>query len=99
MTSPDRDVAAFDARLRRALRDSLKGQEPSPGARDTLLRAAAASRSRPTDAAWSSIEQRIATRAHVGDERLTPGPGRAALLPPLTGWLLDSHLRKIRVTA
>ncbi len=94
MTSPDRDGSAFDARVRRALRDSLKGQEPSPGARDALLRAAAADRSQPADATWSSIEQRTATHARPGDD-----PGRAALLPPLTSWLLDSHLRKIRVTA
>ena len=94
MTSPDRDAAAFDARLRRALRDSLKRQEPSPGAREALLRAAAAARSQPADATWSSIEQRTATRPAPGGDA-----GRAARLSPLTSWLLDSHLRKIRVTA
>jgi len=94
MISPNRRKEAaeeFDRTLRDILRDSVRGEEPSPRVREALLRAAMEDRRRAVE---SSIDEYLAGGTRPAQSEIRREWGASG--DPMTIGVLQAHLLRVR---
>jgi hypothetical protein len=94
MSSRDRQKEAaheFDRTLRAVLRDSVRGEEPSPRVREALLRAAMDDRRRAVE---SSIDEYLAGGTRPAQSEIRRAWDASG--DPMTIGVLQAHLLRVR---